>query len=355
MKVHIFKDENVYVLSLLEFLNKHFDLSEHRFIFRCKNSGKKLPVDSSGVDYLPGISNLFKIKKIINGCQKVYFHLLPSGPDLIFWYFNRSVFKKSAWIFWGADVYAYRKQNSNIRWYINQKMRRDIIPLIPEIGGFLIGDFNIIQQVYNTKAVYKRVFYPIPTNFSLCDEILKEESFSQEHPVKILAGNSGNETNNHIEMFNILKKFKDNNINILCPLSYGAKENSYISRVIEQGRILFGNKFEPLLDFMYPLDYLRLLNTVDVAVMNHSRQQGMSSSLTLLYLGKKVFLNEDTISYKYLINNNISIFKNTEIDDLTFQEFVAFSQSDGIKNKRLLSEEFSEKNFEMYWKEFLEL
>ncbi len=355
MKVHIFKDENVYVLSLLDFLGRNFDLSEHRFIFRSKITGKTIPVDESQVQYLPGIINLFKINSITKKASKVYFHLLPSGPDLLFWYFHRSVFKKSAWIYWGADVYAYRKENLSITNYINQKMRRDIIPMIPEIGGFLVGDFNIIKQIYNTKATYRRVFYPIPTDFDLCDAITQEAPSKNTGTLTILAGNSGNETNHHLKLFDILGKYKNQNIQILCPLSYGAKDSNYTTTVIEKGYSIFGEKFKPLLTFINPKDYISLLNTVDIAVMNHDRQQGMSSTLTLLYLGKKVFLNEKVVSFEYLIGNNISVYKISSIDSLPFKEFVKFNREDGLKNKEILSNEFSETTFKLHWKEFLDL
>ena len=355
MKVHIFQSENIYSLSLLDLLYANFDLSDHIFIFRSRNTGKNTLPGSVKVHYLPGFRNLFKIKKILSGTERIYFHLLPMGPDVFFWYLNKKIFANVVWIYWGADIYEYRLRNTSIKHLIYEQARRHIIPIIPDIAGFLKGDFELIKSVYCSEAIYHHVVYPIPTNFELCDKLQIKINESGINPVNVIIGNSGNESNRHLEAFRILKKFRNEDLNIYCPLSYGARKRSYIRKVINEGRDTFGSKFIPLLDFMKPEDYLNFLNETDIVLMNHDRQQGLGNSLSLLYLGKKIYLRKDTTSFEYFSNQNIKVFDILSIEKSSFQDFASFNKSDGHKNQEIIKSEFSKENYIKKWKHILDL
>lgn len=355
MKIHLFKNEHVYNLALLEFLQKNFDLTGHHFIFQCRPSGNPIPVENARVSYLPGFMNLFRITKLIGGSETVYFHLLPMGPAIFFWCLFARIFHRAVWIYWGADVYEGRRRCSSFKHFAYHLCRVRIIRKIPHIAGFLEGDFQIIQNIYPTRAQYHHVVYPIPTHFERADQLIPEGIPEKQETMTLLLGNSGNESNHHIEALRMLSHFQGENIRILCPLSYGAKKTSYIHKVITKGREIFGEKFIPLKDFMAPDEYLKLLRGVDVAVMNHDRQQGLGNSLTLLYMGKKVYIRHDTTSYDYFIKKGISVANISEITGMIFREFILFDAQDGIRNRDILREEFSEANYIRNWKQILAL
>ncbi len=356
MKVHIFKNEHVYNLALLEFLVRHFDLQGHRFVFQCRPTGARLPEGITNVVYLPGFRNLSQVHDLIRQSERSYFHLLPMGPAIFYWYLKRKSLEKTAWIFWGADIYEYRLRYRDPKHFLYHLARGPVIRRIPHIAGFLKGDFDLLKKIYRTGAEYHEVVYPIPTHFERCDEhIGRQTEKGKEEKAVILLGNSGSATNRHIEALGFLSGFAGENLEILCPLSYGAKKQSYVRRVIREGQTLFGSKFRPVLDFMPPDRYLELLAGTDVAMMNHDRQQGLGNTLTLLYLGKKVFLRPETTSNGYFKDKTIAVSDITGTEKLSFRAFLEFSPEEGRRNREVLKEEFSEAGYVKRWKAVLDL
>ena len=89
------------------------------------------------------------------------------------------------------------------------------------------------------------------------------------------------------------------------PLSYGDKKHA--QAVIQQGQQWFGDKFKPLTEFMPFDEYLTLLGTIDIAIFNHKRQQAMGNTITLLGLGKTVYIRNDVSQWRFFKNKNIVV------------------------------------------------
>ena len=62
--------------------------------------------------------------------------------------------------------------------------------------------------------------------------------------IKILLGNSATESNQHKEAFELLEKYKNKNIKIYVPLSYGPEK--YADEIEQLGMHIFGEKFIPM-------------------------------------------------------------------------------------------------------------
>jgi hypothetical protein len=106
----------------------------------------------------------------------------------------------------------------------------------------------------------------------------------------ILAGNSATATNNHIELFEHIRRCDDlTDRLIVAPLSYG--DANYRNSVIEVGRELFGDAFMPLLDFMPKDRYIELLGSCGHVMMNHVRQQALGNLLISGLLGARLHVN----------------------------------------------------------------
>jgi hypothetical protein len=114
----------------------------------------------------------------------------------------------------------------------------------------------------------------------------------------ILLGNSASLSNNHLDALEMLAELDLAGRRVVCPLSYG--DAAYGRAVAEAGRRRFGRAFVPLLQFMPLEKYNAILGNCSVVVMNHNRQQAMGNIITALWLGAKVYLNEDTTVWKYL-------------------------------------------------------
>jgi hypothetical protein len=173
--------------------------------------------------------------------------------------------------------------------------------------------------------------------------------------LKVMLGNSCSKTNLHLEALGMLSKFRDEDLEIICPLSYGIKDEAYFREVIKKGSEIFGDRFIPLTEFMEPAKYTELLAGIDIAIMNHNRQEALGNIISLLYLGKKVYLKPETSSYQYFLEKNIRV---CNINDLRSVDYNAFSNPEQVEvanNPQILKNELSEANYEKCWGQVIHL
>ena len=127
-------------------------------------------------------------------------------------------------------------------------------------------------------------------------------------------------------------------------MSYGKKE--YQQKVLELGKNIFGNNFKPLIKNQ-PLDeFSKFLANIDIAVMNHDRQQGMTTMRALLFLEKKVYLSRSSNSFSDFTSLKLVVSYTLEIKKQSFEQFISNPKNN---NKSILKTELSEKNHAQMW------
>jgi hypothetical protein len=352
MNVHIFNGEGLYKKSFLDFIDSNFDLNENLIILRSSdNYDKNLYSQNKSILIIQGgIKYFTTILPLLSKAENIYIHFLPVSISLIFWYIFRSLLKKTIWILWGGDLYYYYDRKKTLLSYFFEFLRKKIIKKIAVIACFIKGDYDLAKKWYKTNAEYCYTIYPLPTK-------LLQAGSRVGHSRKtttILIGNSASPQNYQMEMLNVLSKFSKEDIKIICPLSY-ANEDGNTQNVIALGSKIFGDKFEFILEIMPPEDYQQILSDTDIAIMNHRRQQGLGNVLSLLFLEKKIYLRSDTTSYIYLESLGIDIFDTKEIVEQDFYSFKKFDPNLGSKNKKILSSEFSNVNYQKIWSNLLNL
>lgn len=345
MLVHIMTSENIYHISLIRFIERNFSNFQHKFIFRSNSFKRSNYKETTSIESRPNFISLILLLPQLIKSKKIYLHYLPYGPSLPFWAIYSMFSKKLVWVFWGGDIYIYTEKNINLKTRYYEFCRKVIIRNLKSISGFIKEDFDLICKVYSTKAVYTQTIYPLPIDFST---LLLSDNSDSGKAIQILAGNSGDPSNNHFDLLHLLEKYKDENILIVCPLSYG-RDAEYSLRVKDEGYRIFGDKFKPLLKVLPPAEYSLVLKDIDIAVMNHQRQQGLGNLISLLYLEKKVFLRSDTTSNYFFRAENISVFDTIEIPKMDFTSFININHQDRIKNKDLVLKIFSESHFKELW------
>jgi len=350
--IHIFTRESTYASALLESWSNNLNLSGNLIVFRDK---KNIKFKYSDVydDKIVYISNFFKFLIFLTPqlfrSKRIIFHFLPIGPSLLFYRFFPRLLKKSVWSVWGGDVYHYmiatQKRSSRV-W---ESLRRIIIPKIPEITALVKEDFEAVVKHYKSTAEYKYTFYFVPLDYNYLNLILTKKPESKKK--RILIGNSAVATNNHLEVFNELRFLNDQPVEIIVPLSYG-NEGHYVENIINDGKRIFGDQFIPLTQFMPANEYSDLLVSIDVAVMNQVRSQGLGNVLPLLYLKKKVYLRSDSSSFKFLKRIGCTIFDTLELKNQTFEDI--FTGHDFTKNHKIIEREMSKERCAEVWKQYVE-
>src|SRR5690606_8564482 len=120
-------------------------------------------------------------------------------------------------------------------------------------------------------------------------------------------------TNNHLEAFELLKNIDLGKKKIICPLSYGNR--NYAKKIADKGKKRWKDNFVPLFKLMPLHEYNEYLRLCGIVIMNNYRQQAVGNILTMIWMGAKVFLNEETSLYKYLKRIGVFVFSiSTDLD-----------------------------------------
>lgn len=262
------------------------------------------------------------------------------------------------WIGWGFDYYdsLINKGNSDVLLKptikdVSKKNRRSFIQCISYIK--MIIHINVKKIILGKVKYFCPVIYDdyvlvkknnpnfIPSFISwnygnLEEDFLKGYMGTKFNGNNILVGNSATPTNNHLEIFNILGNINLKNRLIIVPLSYGV--NLYRDNVIKEGDRIFFDKFKPLIDFMPMEEYVKVLASCSIAIMNHLRQQGLGNILIMIYLGAKVFVDSRNPVYSFFKKEKAYIYA---IDELELEMNTTLTDEQVGYNREILKKHWS--------------
>lgn len=250
--------------------------------------------------------------------------------------------KKTGWVIYGQELYSLRKSES-----FHQKLKRFVLSKVRYHITHIKGDSELANQWLGSNAEF--VYCPMYLSNVVDTSDFNPTDVSKKDKIKVLVGNSTDPTNNHEEIFNKLKPYQDQIESIYCPLSYGMYDE-YKQEVIRKGAEFFGDKFIVMDKFMPFDEYKKFLSNVDIVIFNHNRQEAMGVTLTLLSLGKIVYLNPNTTSYESLTRRGFRIFDNSLIEEQGLK-----INRDVDANVRCLEEFYSKTVFDESWQKISNL
>lgn len=329
-------DHGKFISPFIKFVNDNQFPDEHTFLYTGGASLEKYPLPKAGniieLYHQSKYIRLLLLLKYFHKADKVILHGLVNFDILHFLYAFPWLLKKCYWIMWGSDLYYHELAKNQKDYELFEKWRTRVIGKMGGLVTYIKGDYELAKKWYGAQGKYHECFM-YPSN------IYKEYAIKQKkhQTINIQIGNSADPTNNHLEIFRKLEKYKDEDIKIFVPLSYG--DETYANEIIEQGRKIFGGKLEPITEFM-PFDkYLGLLSEIDIAIFNHSRQQAMGNTITLLGLGKKIYMRIDSTPWSMFKDIGINVFDvaNVTIDLL--------DEDAKKQNQKRIKEHFSKETY----------
>lgn len=351
--IHIMQNDK-FINSYIEFIEKNFNMKEHYFYIIDGVNENEIPIIKrenvtkffykKKIKILKLCKNLNFIKKSLKNkkIDKIYFHGLFGKDKILFLFIFRKYLKKSNWIIWGGDLYCYEKRKKSLKfqiwYYIEDYVKRNVA----YVSTLVPGDYKIAKDYYNVKGKYNLAIYPGNDNYDEIDKLkpkIKDEIYIQ-------IGNSADPSNNHFEIIDLLSKFKDEKIKIYAVLSYGDK--IYGQKVNEYGKKIFGNKFIGIFEFMSRDKYWGYLKDIDILVFNHQRQQGLGNIMMLSYFEKKIYLRDDISSWNHLVKDiKLELNSISKIKNESFKEFIK-NNAYGNKEK-LLETRYSNEYRKKLW------
>ena len=347
MNIHIMPVDRKFTSKFIDFINKQYGLDKN--FFYLYDYGDECEIDNSeNVKNITHLSNEIDLSKICSESDKIVVHGLLSSCIINFMYYNmeRIDYERVILVLWGGDIY----NNNLTEKCLSEKekkieeMKYVVLNKIKLFMTFACADYEYMKKMYGVSGNQYDCLYPSSVNI---DFLNKLEKTDKEKTV-IQLGNSATFTNQHIEALEMLSKFKDENIEIICPLSYGDAE--YRDKVICYGEKIFGKKFVPIINFMKPEQYVRMLNEVDIAIFNNNRQQATANIEIMSYLGKKIYIREDNSLWLHYVERDKCAFSNVEmIKEQSFKEFVEISQKNIDVNKKYFEKIWSEEHIKQLW------
>ena len=235
---------------------------------------------------------------------------------------------KTALLFWGGDLHSFKKGLKG--GFFQRACKKAIGKLIERavcIITLLPGDYDELCAVCEPRGKW---FLGAIMTSEKSQIKIERSARSQSTPRRILVGNSSTRTNRHKEAFELLSRYKNEDIEVCVPLSYG--DDAYRSEVLEEGGRIFGEKFKPLLQMMEAQEYLDFLGTIAVGVFNHNRQQGMGNIQRLLAYGAKVYVSQEGPMLKDFTDEGFCLYPTESIRCLEFEDFLAMDESDRMSN-----------------------
>jgi hypothetical protein len=197
-----------------------------------------------------------------------------------------------------------------------------IVPVMP-------GDYVLLKNYYGVEPRLHHLNYINP--------LMEKDDIPVTDGQNILLGNSASFTNNHVEAIDQLSKIKIDERKVIIPLSYGREDlANYIS---EYAKNKLGESSVSILkEFLSFEEYNKIINSCEIVVMNHIRQQAVGNIVQALLQGSHIYLRPESTVYTYMIENDVKVsnFEKAE-------RFVPLQKKDKIFNRKRTKKVFGAK------------
>lgn len=259
---------------------------------------------------------------IIHGIRSISYKIINKLPENI----------KIVWIGWGYDLYYtpsiykpfiklklyqpltlkyYRSNFIDVlrdyySYFKGQICRKHIYRAIGKINyfsGILPEEFELMNN--NSFFHAKKIeFHYFDLNFEIKNNRIEENVVSGND---IIIGNSADISNNHLDVFEYLKKIDVSNKKIYVPLSYAGPQK-YVNKIIETGRNYWQDQFVCLNKFIPLEQYNNIISACSIAIYFHERQQAIGGIIHSFWIGCKVFMSETSVGYRYFKENGFIVY-----------------------------------------------
>lgn len=193
-----------------------------------------------------------------------------------------SVCRNIVWVVWGGDLYMPIKLNSPVN---------EIKKHVNWFASCCDKDLDLAEKYYGKK---------LRANFFYNFEFESYSSISNKENL-VFIGNSGDPSNNHVEIIEMLSmKVDKNNYLYIAPMAYNAPHN-YV-KIVSNTAKKAGLKLEIIEKIMPKELYYEKLQKAKLVIMAHDRQQGFGNVASALYF-KAIVCLKRKIFFKGLILN----------------------------------------------------
>lgn len=245
--------------------------------------------------------------------DKIIFHGIFDASIIRFFADKDNLLDKLYLYFWGGDIPLVGCEDDKL-------LKKMVVQRAKEIITIIDSDYRKLKGIYQLTG-QKIVLGYLNDQVALMEKLLNPISGRCHDEVYIQIGNSATETNAHIEILEILQKFKEENIRILMPLAYGDKE--YAKKVTEYGKEIFGEKVLIISEYLPLEKYIaECISQIDIGIFAMDRQQALGNICMLGLNGSKLYFKRDSQLDDYFRSElKCEIYYIDDIKNQSFEEF----------------------------------
>jgi dTDP-N-acetylfucosamine:lipid II N-acetylfucosaminyltransferase len=374
MNLHVFSDSyGLFPTQSCERISKLNDKNN-----RCVTLCSEAKITHPKMEYIQ--QSILSFKKYINTLEKID-KIIIHPIDYISAVFlllikKKFPFAKVYWICWSYDIYNLHLDNNTFYEAYSLDFKNKNISTLEKlkiIGRYFFNSFRIpFKSKYYLFQAYKHVNFfgsfleqdyfnmkeitnqnhikYIPFSYLSIQDLIPDTEKIFKDGDAIIIGHAGSLESNQYEIIRKIASLITNK-KILLPLAYGNIE--YINKIKDTTEKYNLKNLEIITEKIPMKEYYENLENASHAIFNLKVQQGLGNILGLLYMGKKVFLREDTSTYKEFKKLGLKIFStNTNISEKEINTLL--SQEDASINKSILFEKYNENCINNYWTEIVD-
>lgn len=269
------------------------------------------------------LSTFFKIKS----SDKIFLHssqnikMMTIANAIIMLFRMKKKAKSINYICWGDD-FGFNRKLRNVN-TLQLKLASYIYETVwPWYGGIITLIKKDKEKVENAYHISNVITAPYISNNRPFAKSVRDKT-----PIRIMVSHSGWPHNNHIESFKLIEKFKDSDIEIICPLCYG--DNEYIENVIKNGTLIFGDKFKYFTDLKPFDEYCKIVQQCHVFITGAECQTGLGAIHISMRGNARIFLKE--VLYDTFTEYGFKVFKYNSISTLSIEDLRKNMDEENLK------------------------
>ena len=264
---------------------------------------------------------------------------------------------KVAWVFWGGEIYG--RSDSALSRYA------PITNFVVRIREIMNGRKKCVNTSWDLPIkLYQRIDYCLTDEQEECEyvrEFLKNDHMQHlwynyydldstlgtlKNEIcngnNIVVGNSATDTCNYFDVIPYLCRCLQKEQKVILPLSYGA---SWIKNVVSKyAKFCLGKHSMPLYEYLPRENYNRLLQSCSTMIMDQYLPQAQGNIITGLWLGMRVFLSENNMTYRYFKRIGCKIYSIERDLNRNSDVFALMKQKDIDTNQEVLLKWYSKEN-----------
>lgn len=399
--LHIIPPSKRMMYGYMSMIEKYFDQNEHYYLstshFTSEDSALLLFENVTSIsDLRKGkLHRFLHIRDEFRKADRIVFHSFsPDSKWLLLTYMLRKYLSKAVWVMWGIDLYNFKSSKKGFYGKLEDYMGITCRKLMRYPVAIAETDIEVYNRTFGCFPVTYAPYGFVNERFVQMETYLKarrqeitdfrgklESGETEQYDAVIAAanrpagqripecelapydgrirvqiGHNGFRFNNHLQSLCALTKImsspQNSRIELVLPTSYGnsplSKDSSYVNalRYHALARYPFNATF--LTKLMSADQYTKFLSTVDVAIFNAARQNGLGNILQLLYMGKKIYMSSDNPLFCFLTEKGFILHDIKELETASFEEFIA---PDKLQNPKMwISKNFGMESTAKLWR-----